>query len=180
MKRLATLALALLVMSSGTALAQDTGDFSAGYRFLRTDGVNFGTGWYVDVAGHVTEVVSIVGEVAGTYKSFSETFQGITVEADAKLHTFMGGARLRVPVENMSLAPFGQILFGVGNARGSASSGGVSFSDSQTDGAMSLSGGVDVNGSGALGLRVMAGWLRDFSEDGGNAFTFSIGAKFGF
>jgi len=83
MKRLATLALALLVMSSGTALAQDTGDFSAGYRFLRTDGVNFGTGWYVDVAGHVTEVVSIVGEVAGTYKSFSETFQGITVEADA-------------------------------------------------------------------------------------------------
>ena len=146
-------------------------------RFLGTDGENFGKGWYADVAGHVTNVVSVVGEVAGTYKSLSETFQGVTVSADLKLHTFMGGARFRVPVESRNLAPFAQALFGIGNAKASASGGGISISESSSDGAMSVSGGVDVNGEGLLGLRAMIGWLRDFSDDASNAFTFSIGAK---
>ena len=79
MRRLAVLAIGILLVSGGTVFAQDTGDVSGGYRFLRTDGENFGKGWYVDAAGHVTEVVSVVGEVAGTYKSISETFSGITV-----------------------------------------------------------------------------------------------------
>jgi hypothetical protein len=173
-------AIGVLVLAGGTAFAQDRGDVSGGYRFLRTDGENFGAGWYVDGAGHVTEVVSVVGEVAGTYKSISETFFDITVEADLRLHTFMGGARFRLPIDDSNLSPFAQVLFGVGNARGSASGGGLSISESSTDGAMSVSGGVDVHGSGRLGFRAMVGWLRDFSDDASNAFTFSIGAKVGF
>ena len=172
--------IAALLLAAGTAFAQEAGDISGGYRFLRTDGENFGKGWYVDVAGRVTEIVSVVGEVAGTYKSLSETFAGITVEADLRLHTFMGGARFRLPVEDANLSPFGQVLFGFGNARASASGGGISLSESSSDGAMSVAGGVDVNGSGRLGLRAMAGWLRDFSDDSSNAFTFSVGATIGF
>lgn len=180
MRRLAALGIGILLVSGGTAFAQDTGDVSGGYRFLRTDGENFGKGWYFDGAAHVTEIVSVVGEVAGTYKSISETFAGITVDADLKLHTFMGGARFRMPVEDMNLSPFGQILFGVGNARASASGGGISISESSSDGAMSISGGVDVSGKGRLGLRAMVGWLRDFSDDASNAFTFSVGVRIGF
>ena len=182
MRRLATLVIGVLLVSSGAAFAQERGDLSGGYRFLRTDGENFGKGWYVDGAGRVTDFLSVVGEVAGTYKSISETFSGITVEADLKLHTFMGGARwtFRVPVQDMRLAPFGQVLFGVGNARASASGGGITISESSSDGAMSVSGGVDVNGSGRLGFRAMVGWLRDFSDDSSNAFTLSLGAKVGF
>lgn len=180
MQRLVMCTIGVLFLAGGPAFAQDKGDVSGGYRFLRTDGENFGAGWYVDGAGHVTEVVSVVGEIAGTYKSLSETFDGVTVEADLKLHTFMGGVRLRVPVESTSLAPFAQALFGVGNARASASGGGITISESASDGAMSVSGGVDVNGSGRLGVRAMVGWLRDFSDDASNAFTFSIGAKIGF
>jgi hypothetical protein len=180
MRRLAVLVIGVLLTSSGAAFAQERGDVSGGYRFLRTEGENFGKGWYFDGAVPVTEIVSVVGEVAGTYKSLSETFGGITVEADFKLHTFMGGARFKVPVEETTLTPFGQVLFGVGNARASASGGGISLSESSSDGAMSISGGVDVNGTGRVGLRAMIGWLRDFADDASNAFTFSIGAKIGF
>ena len=180
MRRVAGLLIGILLAASGTSFAQERGDISGGYRFLRTDGVNFGMGWYADVTGHVTDVLSVVGEVGGTYKSLSESVAGITVNADVKLHTFMGGAKFRVPVENRSLVPFGQVLFGVGNARASASGGGINISESSTDGAMGLSGGVDVSGGRTLGLRVQVGLLRDFSDEASNAFQFSIGARIGF
>lgn len=179
MRRGAALVVGILLVSGGTVFAQDKGDVSGGYRFLRTEGENFGKGWYFDVAGHVTEVVSVVGEVAGTYKSVSETISGITISADLKLHTFMGGARFRVPVENQNVVPFGQVFFGFANAKVSASGGGLNISESSSDGAMSAGGGIDINGSGRLGLRAMIGWLRDFSDDSSNAFTFSLGAKVG-
>ncbi len=185
-RRLTACVLGVLILGSGSAFAQARGDLSGGYRFLRTEGENVGKGWYVDAAGHVNDVLSVVGEVAGSYKGLSETFAGITVDADLKLHTFMGGARFRLPVENQNLVPFGQALFGVGNARASASGiavDGIPFldiSESSTDGAMSLSGGVDVNGTGRLGFRAMVGWLRDFADEASNAFIFSVGAKVGF
>ena len=180
MPRLAVFVLGTVLLAGGSASAQDRGDLSGGYRFLRSDGVNFGAGWYVDVAGHVTDVVSVVGDIGGTYKSVSETVQGATISADVKLHTFMGGARFRAAVLNPSIVPFGQVLFGAGNARASASGGGISISESSTDGAMMLSGGVDVNGGGSLGVRVQAGVLRDFSDEASNTFQFSIGARIGF
>src|SRR5262245_19878108 len=101
-RRLTACVLGVLILGGGTAFAQERGDFSGGYRFLRTEGENFGKGWYVDAAGHVNDVLSVVGEVAGSYKSVSETIAGITVSADLKLHTFMGGARFRLPVENQN------------------------------------------------------------------------------
>ncbi len=180
MPRLAVFVLATVLLAAGTASAQDRGDVSGGYRFLRSEGVNFGAGWYVDVAGHLTDVVSVVGDVGGTYKSLSETIQGITISADVQLHTFMGGARFRAAMLNRRIVPFGQVLFGAGNATTSASGGGISISESSTDGAMMFSGGVDVNGSGSLGVRVQAGVLRDFSDDASNIFQFSIGARIGF
>ena len=180
MPRLAVFALATVLMAAGTASAQGRGDVSGGYRFLRSDGVNFGAGWYADVAGHVTDVLSVVGDVGGTYKSVSETVQGVTISADVKLHTFMGGARFRAAMLNPNIVPFGQVLFGAANGRASASGGGISISESATDGVMMLSGGVDVSGSGSLGVRVQAGVLRDFGDEASSTFQFSIGARIGF
>ena len=180
--RLAVLVIGALLLSSGTVLAQDRGDVSGGYRYIRSDGVNFAKGWYFDVSGHVTDMFSVVGDVGGTYKTESETFAGITAEADLKVHTFMGGVRLRASMLTPRVVPFGQVLFGAGKASGSATVAGVTlFDESSTDPVLNLGGGVDVSGGGKVGVRVMAGYLRIFEEgEGSNAFSLSVGAKIGF
>lgn len=181
MQRSAVLVIGVLLLASGTALAQDRGDVSGGYRFIRSEGVNYGKGWYFDVTGHVTDVVSLVGDVGGSYKSESETFAGIIVEADIKIHTFSGGLKVRASMVSPNVVPFGQVLFGVADARGEASGGGISISESVTDPMLNLSGGVDISGASPVGLRVQAGWVRVFAEgEGFNAFHLSVGAKFGF
>jgi hypothetical protein len=181
MRRLATLVIAVLLLAGGTSFAQDRGDVSGGYRFMRSEGANFGKGWYFDVSGHVTEVVSIVGDVGGSYKSESETFSGITIEADAKVHTFAGGLKARASTVSPNVFPFAQVLFGVANARAEASGAGISLSESVTDPMLNLSGGVDVRGGGSVGVRAQIGWWRIFAEeDGFNAFHIGIGATIGF
>ena len=181
MRRRAALGIALLIMAGSTAFAQDRGDISGGYRFMRSEGVNFGKGWYADVSGHVTDMVSIVGDVGGSYKGESETFSGVTITADAKLHTFAGGLKVSASTASPSVVPFGQVLFGVANTKAEASGGGISISESVTDPMLNLSGGVDVRGGAPVGLRAQVGWWRIFSEgEGFNAFHVSIGATIGF
>ena len=181
MRRLTALVIAVLVVAGDTAFAQDRGDVSGGYRFMRSEGVNFSKGWYGDVSGHVTDMVSIVGEVGGSYKGDSETLAGVTIAADVKLHTFAGGLKVRASAVSPAVIPFGQVLFGVANARAEASGGGISLSESVTDPLLSLSGGVDVRGGAAVGLRAQVGWWRILAEgEGLNAFHISIGATIGF
>jgi len=112
MRRRATLVLGVLVLTGGTALAQDRPEVSAGWRLLHIsgseaedisgtedDGVNLPKGWYFDVAVPITPMFSIVGDIGGNYKSESVSFteQGLTFSGTAKvsLHTFLGGIRLR-------------------------------------------------------------------------------------
>ena len=181
MRRLSAFVIAVLLMAGGTAFAQDRGDISGGYRFMRSEGVNFGKGWYVDVSGHMTDMVSIVGDVGGSYKSESESFAGVTITADARIHTFAGGLKVRASAVSPSVVPFGQVLFGVANAKAEASGGGISLSESVTDPMLNLSGGIDLRGSASVGLRAQVGWWRIFSEgEGFNAFHISIGATIGF
>ena len=78
------------------AAAQDApkGELSGGYHFFSGKGEgddedweNFPKGWYVDVAGNVTNSVGFVGQVSGNYKHFDDD------DFDFKIHTFMGGVR---------------------------------------------------------------------------------------
>ena len=67
------------------------------------------------------------------------------------------------------------------SAKGEASGGGSSVSESVTDPMVNLSGGVDVRGGAPVGLRAQVGWWRVFSEgEGFSAFHISIGATIGF
>ena len=97
MRRVTALVIGSLLLVTGTALAQDRGDISGGYRYLRSEGESVSKGFYVDVTGHLTNVFSIVGEVGGSYKSESETAFGITAEASGRIHTFAAGVKLSVP-----------------------------------------------------------------------------------
>lgn len=196
MRRLAALILGVCVLTSGTALAQDRPEFSAGWRLLHLsgadaddfsgatgeDGVNLPKGWYVDVAMPITPMFSIVGDIGGNYKSESVSFteQGVTFSGTAKvsLHTFLAGIRLRA-TDDPRVSPFAQILFGAarGTASVEAAVGGVSlldFDESGTEAAMSLGGGANLN-AGSIGVRLQAEWLKILADDSGNAFRFSAG-----
>jgi hypothetical protein len=195
MRRLATLVFGAVVLTGGTALAQDRPHVSAGWRLLHIsgsdaedstgaddDGINLPKGWYVDVAVPITPRLSIVGDIGGNYKSETESFteQGVTFTGTAKanVHTFLGGIRLRA-TENPRLSPFAQILFGAARATASveATVGGmplIDFEESGTEAAMSLGAGVNLS-AGSLGVRVQAEWLKILEDDTGNAFRFGVG-----
>lgn len=195
MRRGAALVLGVLVLTSGTALAQDRPEFSAGWRLLHLsgtdaddfsgatgeDGVNLPKGWYIDVAVPMTPMFSIVGDIGGNYKSESVSFseQGFTLSGTAKvsLHTFLAGVRLRAN-DDPRVSPFAQILFGA--ARGSASVEAtvgdtpIDIDESGTEAAISLGAGVNLN-AGSIGVRLQAEWLKILADDSGNPFRFGAG-----
>ena len=82
-------------------------ELSGGYQFLNfsLSGANeaMPAGWYVDVAGNLTSMLGVVFQVGGNYKSFEESASigGITARAtaDVKVHDFLGGVRLNLPLQ---------------------------------------------------------------------------------
>jgi opacity protein-like surface antigen len=165
--------------------AQDApkAEISAGYNYLQAkssgddDWTKFKNGWYADVAGNVTPMVSIVGQVTGNYKTFEDDPDG---DFKLKLHTFMAGVR---GSSTGNVSGFGQVLVGGANLKGSIGT----FSASETDLAIQVGGGVNVRGSGPVGLRLGIDYLRIMAKDDGevleaadvNGFRFSVGVTFG-
>jgi hypothetical protein len=165
------------------AAAQGTtpsAEISGGYNWLTAkasgddEWEKFSKGWYADVAGNVTDTLGIVGQVTGNYKTFED--EGF----DLNIHTFMAGVRAGSPGR---IRGFGQFL--VGGARLSASATGIGDFN-ETDFAIQVGGGVNINGSSPVGLRLGLDWQRVFaSEDGEvlvgddvNGIRFSVGVTF--
>ena len=176
-----TLALTVLLLTAGPAAAQSRGDISAGYRFAQSDGLSYPAGWYVDATTHVNDIVSIVGDVGGAYKSDSLSGALFTQSLDARIHTFMGGLKVNAKTRDTDVVAFGQVLFGAANLKVSTASGVIRLSRSTTEPALSLSAGADVNIGLPVGLRFQIGWVRVFDEaEGSNVFHFSVGGTLGF
>ena len=164
------------------AAAQDTPkvELSGGYNWLtvRPSGdeewTKFPKGWYVDVAGNATKMMSVVGQVTGNYKTYED------VNFDLKIHTFMGGVRWGAPGR---VKGFGQFLAGAAAIGGS----GVGFDETEKDFAIQLGGGVNVLGGGVVGIRAGADYLRIFAKDDGvvvsggdvNGFRLNVGVVIG-
>lgn len=185
MRGLGAIVLCVMVAGFATpAAAQDApkAEVSAGYSWLaaKSSGDDtwekFPKGWYFDVAGNVTDTVSIVGQVTGNYK----TIEDEDGEFDIKVHTFLAGVR---GGSSGRVRGFGQFLVGGVNLKGSAGS----FSASETDFGIQVGGGVNVMGSGNVGLRLGVDYLRVMAKDDGellegndvNGFSFKIGVTFG-
>jgi hypothetical protein len=162
------------------ASAQDTSkvELSGGYNLLRMNDETLPGGWYADVAGKITPMFAVVGQVTGNYKSIDVA--GVTV--DTKIHTFMAGVRVNAPAVS-GLTPFAHVLFGAARTSGSSDLSGalpVNISDSQTDAALQLGGGIKYV-PGAVGLQVGVDYVRLFTEDEGtNALRFAAGVVLAF
>jgi hypothetical protein len=192
MRRIATLVVGVLLVACGTALAQDRAEVSVGWRHLYIAGsdgeagANVPKGWYADIAVPFTGRFLAVAEAAGHYESETappDLVPGVNITgtADAKIHTFLGGVRVRGGA-SPRVSPFAQVLFGVARASASAEGnvtvGGTTvpfdFSESESEAALSVGGGVNVS-AGSLGVRIQAEWLKILADDSGNAFRVGIG-----
>lgn len=167
-------------------------EFSAGWRLLNipdavgTESETLPLGWYADVAGNLTPMFAVVGEVGGNYKNFDDVLAqlgaNVNVDVNVNVHTFMGGVRFSAR-QNPAFTPYVQALFGLAHAKsdveGQVTVGGrtISLDESMSDSefAFDADGGVNIRLSDALALRVGAGYLRVGTSDGGNAFRFSAG-----
>jgi len=168
--------LVAIVGLAAPAWAQDVpaAEISGGYNLLKFTDETLPGGWYADVAGNATSMFGIVGQVSGNYKSVDV----LGVSVDTKVHTFMGGARVTARV-NSPLSGFAQVLAGAARADGSSDLSGLlpfAVSDSTTDAALQIGGGVSYIPSRGVGARVGADYVRIFSEEEGtNVFRFSAG-----
>jgi hypothetical protein len=171
--------------------AQAQGEFSAGWSVLHFEEETFSRGWYADALGSLTDSVSVVGQVSGQYRTLDETrvVTGfpVGVEADLGIHSFMGGIRLSAQ-QNSQIVPFGQALFGL--VRGTASFEGsttvagrtftVDDSESDSEAAFDLGGGVNVGLTDTFGLRFAASYFRVIEDGASNSVRFAVGAVFPF
>jgi opacity protein-like surface antigen len=169
---LTVLAGALCAVFAAPAAAQTpTTELSGGYQYTHTPDLNLPPGWYVDVAGNVAPMFAVVGEVSGAYKSETIPVGTSSVDATARLHTFMGGVRVAART-NPRVVPFGQVLLGAARVSGGVTASGpatsvIAVSDADTRFALQLGGGVNLLTSGNFGVRVGVDYRRIFVTDGG-------------
>jgi hypothetical protein len=160
MKVLGAGLLCLMVVSFASPAFAGGAEISGGYNWVTAKATGdqtwekFPKGWYFDVAGNVTPMVSIVGAVTGNYKHFEdEAFK-------LKAHSFMGGVRVgnQGPVRG-----FGQFLIGGTQLKGDDDTS--TFSASETNLTFDVGGGVDVGGP--VGLRLGLDYVHVKGKDSG-------------
>ena len=205
MRRLGVLVTAVVLMTAGSAFAQDEsrGEFSLGWRYYHgtinsvVDPIqvpqpnDYPKGWYADIAVNASPKFAIVGEAGGTYfkDSYSSPSNIVSIEEsyDLTLYTFMGGVRVRAP-QHASVVPFGQVLFGAQRNTSEdeyritvlQSPPSTSRRDATSSGpALALDGGVTV-AAGWVGVRASVGYVRLFESADADVFRFSLGAAFRF
>jgi opacity protein-like surface antigen len=174
-KRAALFLCVLLLAAPVFAASAPKGELSIGYAFMRDDELkeNFPLGWVASAAGNVSDVLGIVGELGGSYKTVTDA------GGDVKLsvHTFMAGVRLTAPGSD-SARLFLQVLAGAARAGASI----ADTSASNTNFAVQPGIGVDFKVGEKMFLRLGGDYRRISGESGGsstNEFRGHVGLVFG-
>lgn len=137
-------------------------ELSGGYQLISLepghDTQTLRTGWHLDLAGNLSRVFAIVGQVGGNYRSRAP----LRNELRFSMHEFMGGIRASSRA-NTRVVPFGQALVGPVRANLSFQGDGVSV----TKLALQFGGGVNSRLTQRIGIRVGADYLRIFNGQEG-------------
>ena len=173
--RAALATIAVLCLAAPASAQEDHRfDLSGGYSrglFVDFDVAQEFHGWMASGAGNITPWLGIVGEVGGNY----ETFSLGEFDVEASFHSFMSGARFRVP-SNRRVTPFGQLLVGTVRLDGSA----MGRESVETRFALQPGGGVDLWFTRTIGGRVGADYRRLFGNvDDPNGIRFHAGIVVG-
>jgi hypothetical protein len=177
----------MAVAAAAPAAAQDVDtipmprvEASTGYMFMshQTSDLseNYPRGWYVGMAANVTEWFSVVGEAAGSYRSWNQTFgsAGTVTDENQKIreYSFVAGPRVYRKVNRV--VPFAQVLVGVAQEHvrqsttvtGDVPWAGQSSSNRQSNRfALQPGGGIGVLLTERLGVRVAGDYRALFEID---------------
>jgi opacity protein-like surface antigen len=148
-----TLLVAAMFATPGLAADAPRADVSAGYSYLDSEIGGF-NGWQASLGWNLWGRLGLVADVSGHYRSE----QGVDLDDLA----FMGG--LRFALHGRSVTPFAYGLAGGVRASGSVSVFEVTISESSTELAWAVGGGLDLRLSERWALRAQADYLRIEAE----------------
>lgn len=194
MKRLlAVTSLTLSVCLSAIAQEYPRAEVFVGYSYLRADGGANLHGWNASVSGNLNSWFGLVADFSGQYDSASSrtelrfpdfpAFPGIpgppvsfAVNTDTSVHTFLAGPRFSYRKKER-ITPFAHALFGVSRRHAETEvivdgAGRTFFEGNNTSFAAALGGGLDVELSKYIALRVVQAeymLTRSFGSNGNNA-----------
>lgn len=154
-------------------------EFFGGYSYQRIEGDNFPAGWNASFAGYFTDTIGIVADFSGHYKSWDVTDGGETSNLDIRSHYFLAGPQFAFH-QDRPVTPFVRAMAGFSYVS-MKMEGPVNVSDSSTDFAFGLGGGIDVDVSDAVAVRVIqADYIRLTGDGhaGGNVLRLSFGLVF--
>lgn len=160
------------IMAYGQETAEvEKGEFFAGYQYLHAttgiSGVNGFSlnGWNSSMSGFFTRNLGVTADFSGSYGSPS----GVSL----RLHSFLFGPAVRFPNASR-ITPFAHALFGGGRLSASVSGLG---SGAETDFTWAAGGGIDVNASRHLAIRLGQADLMQtrVAGESQNHFRYSAG-----
>ncbi len=129
--------LAAVLLASMAVMAEEKMEVFGGWQFVSSSYLGQRNtvvkGWDADVSYKAFSEFSLIGDVSGSNKD------GI------KVHTFMGGARVRM--KGRRISPFAEGLFGAAHLGSFGAGGGTKMS-------MAFGGGVDYNLGRNLAIRL--------------------------
>jgi opacity protein-like surface antigen len=153
MKRIILL-LAVFLTADVTARAQESyprAELFGGYSYFNSD--QFAEreslhvpGFGVGVTGNLNHYFGVAAEISGQYGETTIVGSRPNTQFDVNTYTFLFGPRLTRRTGNANF--FGHILIGAARTK-------VETFDSQTDFAFALGGGIDLNVSKRLGVRLI-------------------------
>jgi hypothetical protein len=132
-------------------------EVTGGYSYTGFESQNM-NGWFGSFAGTVNPWLGLAGDLSGHYASQSASGGGFSVSADTSLYSYRFGPRISKPV-GQRMTPFAQMLFGGATLRtsGSTTTGSETFDVTQSVNgfAMGLGGGLDIDASERIGIRLL-------------------------
>ena len=188
-----TLVLALLVLNlAPSAFAQSVRrlDVSGGWQMLQFEDDSM-HGWNSDVALNLNRVVALVGGIDGLYETFEDSGPAgnliVTLKAETRVRTFLGGARLNLRTIRR-IVPYFEVLGGAAHVSDTATitvTGLVIAPEiteaSDTHSALQIGGGVTLDLSELLGVRVAVARRRFFMDgESSGATRVAVGAALRF
>ncbi len=149
MKQLAIAILLGVVLPCNSAWAQEAPrvEVNGGYALLHETGLNI-NGFSAGLEATVAKYLGIVGDFGMGFKTMTES--GVTV--DAKTYTYVVGPRFNY--RSKTVRAFGEVLFGGVHLSAGTSFEGVSASVGVTGFAVAYGGGLDVNVSKTIAVRL--------------------------
>jgi opacity protein-like surface antigen len=171
----------------------DTGLDESGVFVQNSNNRVTGYGFDTSVTGYFNKNLGIEGNVDGHFRN--KTFNISTsasgpftpVSTDFRSFNFMGGPHVRFTTSNSKVTPYLHALVGGNNSKVSGSATGVAVSESSTDFALKLGGGIDFGVSDHVGVRLSADYNPVFERNSDNVFNesrtrhdgvFSVGLVF--